>query len=579
LRQRARTLLSSRSEHRLLALMLVLLHIALWWDFPGAISRSLMLAHLGAFLLWQPLWSRDSHIERGSLALFSMLTVAFTVWLNWWLIAFWLILLLGLVGARVGQRRTDRAAYMIGGFFLGFELLIRVVPEMFAVSSISADISKPLGYALFSLPVLLAIISGEARPARDTAPVDFLYGLTVALLVIVLVLGTLLSMYHFGAPYPVALFQTVIGIALFLLAISWLWTPFAGFAGFGQMWTRYLLNIGTPFERWLREISRLAAQRQTAEQFLKDALAQIVGLPWVSGCEWKFNGQSGLQGVITEHSLEIETRELRLVIFTPRPITTALQLHGQLLVQLVADFHQAKRREIELAQKAHLQAIHETGARVTHDIKNLLQSMYAMTGAVQHGAQSRPAELQELLAKQLPQLTQRLQLALDKLQAPQTANVGHREMSDWWEALKRRNDADGVHFNASLEANPLIPSDCFDSVLENLLENARYKRKTEPHVQITVSAHAQADFISITVLDSGSRVDSHIAASLFSGPVRSASGLGIGLFQAQAQAQEVGYELRLSRNEHEAVEFEFHGCPRPNSEIMQMNAQARRIGK
>ena len=89
--------------------MLVLLHIALWWDFPGAISRSLMLAHLGVFLIWQPIWSRDSHLEWGSLVLFSMLTVAFTLWLNWWLIAFWLILLLGLVGARVGQRRTALA--------------------------------------------------------------------------------------------------------------------------------------------------------------------------------------------------------------------------------------------------------------------------------------------------------------------------------------------------------------------------------------------------------------------------------------------------------------------------------------
>ena len=44
-------------EHRMLGLMLACLHLAIWWDFGGALSRCLMLAHLGLFLLWQPVWS------------------------------------------------------------------------------------------------------------------------------------------------------------------------------------------------------------------------------------------------------------------------------------------------------------------------------------------------------------------------------------------------------------------------------------------------------------------------------------------------------------------------------------------
>ena len=98
MRHRMLSLLSPRSEHRLLSCMLVVLHLALWWDFPGAVSRSLMLIHLGIFLIWQPLWSREHKLEWGGLTLFFLLTAAFIWWLNWWLIAFWMVLLIGLIG-------------------------------------------------------------------------------------------------------------------------------------------------------------------------------------------------------------------------------------------------------------------------------------------------------------------------------------------------------------------------------------------------------------------------------------------------------------------------------------------------
>ncbi len=51
-------LINKRFEHQILALMLASLHLALWWDFGGALSRSLILSHLGLFLMWQPLWRR-----------------------------------------------------------------------------------------------------------------------------------------------------------------------------------------------------------------------------------------------------------------------------------------------------------------------------------------------------------------------------------------------------------------------------------------------------------------------------------------------------------------------------------------
>ena len=106
------------SEYRLLGLMLIPLHLAIWSDFGGAISRALMLAHLGLFLIWQPLWRRDERLTPAAALTFVALTIGFVAWLNWWTTAFWVLLLTGLVGGRRSTTRADRYAHMIALLFL-----------------------------------------------------------------------------------------------------------------------------------------------------------------------------------------------------------------------------------------------------------------------------------------------------------------------------------------------------------------------------------------------------------------------------------------------------------------------------
>lgn len=43
------THLSRKNEYRILSAMLLLLHLAVWWDFGSSKSRSLLLAHAGGF--------------------------------------------------------------------------------------------------------------------------------------------------------------------------------------------------------------------------------------------------------------------------------------------------------------------------------------------------------------------------------------------------------------------------------------------------------------------------------------------------------------------------------------------------
>ncbi len=50
----------------------------------------------------------------------------------------------------------------------------------------------------------------------------------------------------------------------------------------------------------------------------------------------------------------------------------------------------------------YMQAVYETGARITHDIKNLLQSLQTTTSAMQAAKSGDDAELKALIARQLP---------------------------------------------------------------------------------------------------------------------------------------------------------------------------------
>ena len=549
-------LLNKRLEHQILALMLASLHLALWWDFGGALSRSLILAHLGLFLMWQPLWRREQRLNWQGSIVFIMATLAFIVWMDWGLITFWLLILTAIVGGRVTARRGSRYAYLMTLVFLVSEILIACIPSIIELQFARDEAWRMLGYGLFIVPLILFFVSDPKEAGDAEESVDFLYGLTVSLLTCILAMGSLLSMYITGAQYPVAVIQTILAIALFLLAISWLWTPLAGFSGLGQLWERYLQNIGTPFEVWLARLADLSRVEQTSDAFLESAIAQLAELPWVAGATWTDREIQGDIGKTTPELFRFSDDELKITVYAHRAVGAALRLHGQLLLQLVAHFHRAKQREEELTRTARLQTVYETGARITHDIKNLLQSLQTTTSAMQAAKSDDDAELRALIARQLPHVNQRLQLALDKLQAPEKEAMAEGGLNDWWEALQARNIDAGINFESELKSNPTVPLDLFDSVAENLLENARGKRLGEPEITINVHLEADNGAARLRVSDNGSCIETDTARHLFRSPVNSRNGLGIGLYQAARLAQQWGYELSLSANRPNDVAFD-----------------------
>ena len=100
-----------------------------------------------------------------------------------------------------------------------------------------------------------------------------------------------------------------------------------------------------------------------------------------------------------------------------------------------------------------------------------------------------------------------------------------------------------------------LPGALFDSVAENLLQNALSKRQHESGIEISVNLTVDRGNPDLSVRDTGQAIAPAMADALFREPVRSEFGLGIGLYHAAKQAEEAGYRLSLAENRPGAVVF------------------------
>jgi len=243
-------------------------------------------------------------------------------------------------------------------------------------------------------------------------------------------------------------------------------------------------------------------------------------------------------------------------------MSPALHWHLHLLGQLLGEFYIAKLREEQLRQQSYLQAVHETGARMTHDIKNLLQSLNVLCSVAADERNRDSRDLQALVRRQLPAITQRLAATLEKLQRPHEDGESYVSAHAWWERLVRQHRAEGVHFDlARGRTGVRLPRSLFESVGDNLMRNALAKREADPSVRIVVSLELDGE-VALRVKDSGRALPEELAARLFRGPVASQGGLGIGLYQAARQAEAAGYALTLETNRDGEVCFALKGPAR-----------------
>jgi signal transduction histidine kinase len=327
-----------------------------------------------------------------------------------------------------------------------------------------------------------------------------------------------------------------------------------GFGGLRTYLSAYLMSVGMPFELWMRNVAELAQTESDPGLFLKESLRQIGEFPWMRGGEWKSPDGDGKFGEAGEHATRFSYGPLEVVFYTGIRLSPALFLHMRLLAQVVGEFYEGKRRETALRRNAYLQAVHETGARLTHDVKNLLQSLYALMSMAPKGAAADGYT--GLLQRQLPQITHRLQAALEKLRSPE---VPTRELSSlassWWAEVERRMASSDIVIFASIPVDREVPTNLFETFIENTVENARAKREREPGLAISLDLECGERGARLRLCDTGSAVPPAVVAKLFQEPVERTTGLGIGLYHVARQAPLAGYRLVLADNRDGCVSF------------------------
>lgn len=542
------------ARHRRFVLlgMLVLLHLVITQGGVSAIARMLLVGHFGLFLLWQPIVRAERRLKPLEFTLLATAVTAGVVFLNGWLLIGWTMVVAAIVGGKVFfyGTRWSRLFYLLALAYLLIALLVLLIPQVLPPQNDVPGIFDPL--ARYVSPVLflvMAILPVEEAQRGETEVIDLFSSIILFLLLAVLLLGCLAFMQVNNAGYVEALLLTLLSLAGVLFLLGWAWNPRAGFSGVGVLFTRYVLSVGLPFEQWMHYLADHAMREDDPLRFLDEAFAGLARLPWVAGGRWEVARRDGEFGEPAGARSEFQHGPVKVTLYTRQKLSPALQWHFDLLSRLLGEFYLAKVHAAQLQQMSYVQAVHETGARLTHDVKNLLQSLNTLCfAATQPGADNSP-EFQTLLRRQLPAITQRLEQTLDKLRRPGEASVQTVPAVEWWSELKRRYASENIEFSeTAIDADLQLPAATFNTAAENMLQNALDKRAAHGSLNIRVHFCGCVP-IKLSVSDDGSAMPDVVAGALFHGPLPSANGFGIGLYHAAREASLAGYELELTNNE------------------------------
>lgn len=548
------------NAHRILALMLLSLHAFLIWDEADKnLSHAIFLCHYGLFLMWQPIWRSSEKLSKPSvIVFFAFAWLAFT-FVNWWIAALWLAILLGLLGGRIFAEpaRPNRIIHILAASYLLAMLLLWVVPKLLNASADLEAATFTITYLMPLLPIAILFLSTQAVKTNQLPIIDFFYTLIITLIAIIMILASYAIGSQNQVNYIQVMFITIFTIAISLITLSFLWKPNARFSGVELLMSRYLSSVGMPFEKWVQNISNLGEIELNANAFLQGAMQEMSMLPWVAGVSWLADESQGEIGSKAEHVTSFSFKDLNMTLHSRWKISPVLYVHVKLLTQIMGEFYEAKRREESMRQNAYMQAFYESGSRLTHDIKNILQSVGTLVTAAQEETKGQDNDaLLGLIRRQLPVLNQRIAATLDKLKAPAEEKKRLEKISAWWYALQMRHQLSDIQFNAESLPALDINSEALDSVIDNLINNALEKVKQQPSTRISVTIYDNNESgFCIDVIDTGKAVDGEVAKNLFKKHISSENGMGVGLYHSAYDAQQAGYELSLAKNKNQAVCF------------------------
>ena len=248
-------------SQRILALMLLSLHAFLiGGGRTNYIQQTFFLCTYGLFLLWQPVWRSTEKLSKPAILLFIGVGIFGYFYSNWWITALWLAILFGLLGGRVfsDESKSTRIVNILAASYLLSMLLLWVVPKLLGASNDLEAAKFVITYLTPIMPLAILFINKEQTNSGQLPVLDFFYTLLLMLVAFILVLASYAIGTLQSVNYIQVMFIAIFGLAFVLAAFSLLWQPSTRFSGIELLMSRYLLSIGMPFEKWVKNIATLS---------------------------------------------------------------------------------------------------------------------------------------------------------------------------------------------------------------------------------------------------------------------------------------------------------------------------------
>jgi signal transduction histidine kinase len=542
---------------QILATILLLLHALIWIVDEPLLKFSLTFILYGLFLLWQPLWNKREKMRRAPVVMAALVFVLLAYHFPNESLVFFALTLSGLIGSRLLSQTAFRSFDLLALLIIMLEMAVGLVPDTFEQIQLPALFGNYMQTVIL-VPVLLFYFAPNPdHQKQECSQVDLMHGLLAATLLFIVLLGGIVINLLYGVDYIDGLLLTVFVVATLTIGISWFWNPGVGYSGIGVLWNRYAMTIGGPFETWINTLTTLIEEHYLSPaDYLEAVCEHLVENDWLNSIEWHFeNSKVGVGdrvGTRFEHRLD---DKLTVVLYFKADPGAALAQHTILLIRMAYQFYLAKLNQEKVRAQEHFATIHHTGARLTHDVKNILQSIKTSLDILEMDKDT-PAS-QKLLESNLKQIGERLQSTLDKLRAPKlNTHISLVDCYKWMERFQKQHSTNTrISLLSDIEQNLVVPVDLFDSVAENLINNA-LKKPSATTVELRLLS--SNDIILLSVCDDGEAISPDIENSLFSKPVSSGSGMGIGLYQSAIMARAFNFELELSQNERGRVCFNLY---------------------
>ena len=539
---------------QILATILLLYHLLIWAVDEPPLRFGLSFVLYGLFLLWQPLWSKEARVNALRVSVIAVLFFLITYFFPNESLVFVGLILSGLIGSRLLGQTAFRSFDLLALLIITIEMSIGLIPDTFQQIRLPALFADYMQTMVLVLVLLFYFAPNPDHQKQGRSQVDLMHGLLAATLLFIVLLGGIVINLLYGVDYIDGLLLTVFIVATLTIGISWFWNPGVGYSGIGVLWNRYAMTIGGPFETWINTLTTLIEEPYLSpNEYLEAACEHLVENDWLNAIEWRFENFRISAGEKTgpwlEHRLD---EKLTVLLHFKADPGTALEQHTILLIRMAYQFYLAKLNQEKMRAQEHFATIHHTGARLTHDIRNILQSIKTSIDILDMDDEN--TQSQKLLQTNLHQISTRLESTLSKLRAPRlNTRVNMVDCRQWMERISKLHKSNKrIRFHADIENNVALPVDLFDSVAENLINNALRKSAS---TQVDLRLLSDNDIIVLSICDDGQAIESEIENNLFAQPVSSGSGMGIGLYQSAIMAHAFQYELELSQNERGRVCF------------------------